>query len=112
LANALPQDVAVVCSLRTATPGRKGRGRLYLPGPTVSEVSATGELTTGAQSAIANGLSGGWGTVNPLGEQPVVFSRTAGTTLPVTQFGVGTVFDHQSRRVNKVTTVRLFEAMP
>jgi hypothetical protein len=110
--NSLPQDTAIVCTLRTATPGRKGRGRMFLPAPATDQISATGELLSATIDVINGALSAAWFVSNPAGEQPVIFSRSAGTALPILQFGEGTVFDRQSRRVNKVSTVRTFIVMP
>lgn len=41
----LPQQTAGLSSLRTATPGRKGRGRVYWPFPSQSFVGANGQPT-------------------------------------------------------------------
>jgi hypothetical protein len=111
--NSLPQDVAVVVSLRTADPSRKGRGRFYLPAPAVTTASLTGELQGLAVLDFVLSAAAAWATVNGPGQEtPVVYSRSTATFQTITKLAVGTVFDIQTRRVNKVNTVRTFEAMP
>jgi hypothetical protein len=108
----LPQDVAEVVSLRSADPSRRGRGRMYLPAVASASLTANGELDTAAITTTIGALAGAWANSRTAGDNPVVFSRTTGLTQPILQFGLATVFDHQSRRVNKVSTVRTFTAMP
>lgn len=104
--NSLPQDMCVVLSLRTAVPGPKGRGRMYLPAPCVDSSSAIGELTTAAQDNISAWAGAALGDVSGAGFTPVVVSRTTGVASNIVNGSVGTVFDAQRRRVNKVNTVR------
>jgi len=108
----LPQDLAIVASLRTDDPSRKGRGRMYLPVCDNGGLTNQGELATGYLNGYLNALQNGWSIVNALGERPVIFSRSTGVFQDVTRFGVGHIFDRQSRRVNKVNQVRTFDAMP
>jgi hypothetical protein len=108
VANSLPQDVSVVVSLRTDTPGRTGRGRIYLPAPDVTTLTANGELKTATQTNVAFAAQTAFGLVVLAGEVPVIFSRSTGLAKDIIRVGVGTVFDRQSRRVNKVATVRDF----
>jgi len=111
-ADSLPQDLAVVVSMRTATPGRRGRGRIYLPAPNTTVLTAVGEFSAAGQTLFNNALHAAWNDANVGGVVPVIFSRLTGAITPVTNFGIGTVFDHQVRRVNKVNTVRAFLPMP
>jgi hypothetical protein len=108
----LPQDTAEVVSLRSADPSRRGRGRMYLPALASASLTANGEISAAAAAVILSSLGAAWTASRAAGDNPVVFSRTTGLTQPVLQYGVGTVFDRQSRRVNKVSTVRTFDAMP
>jgi hypothetical protein len=45
--NQLPSEVAMVLSLRTATRGRRYRGRIYLPAPAYDQLTTTGGVDTG-----------------------------------------------------------------
>lgn len=108
----LPQDCAIVVSLRSANPARAGRGRMYLPAVAANSLSADGELDNTAVVTAISALATAWAGSRAGGDNPVVFSRTTGLTQAITQFGIGTVIDRQSRRVNKVSTVRTFNAMP
>lgn len=110
--NSLPQDTSIVISLRSGLSGRKGRGRMYLPAPGAGDLSAVGELAGATIVILNDALAAAWGAVNPAGEQPVVFSRTTGLVQPIQRWGIGTVFDRQKRRVNKVNTIRTFVNMP
>lgn len=110
--NALPAEVALVVSLRTALANRTGRGRFYLPQPAVNANDVDGNLTTAAQDIIVDSLSAAWTTSNAAGESPVVYSRTARATRTITTFNVGDVFDVQTRRTNNLTEVRQSATMP
>ena len=108
----LPQDVAVVVTLRTVDPSRSGRGRFYLPAPTESALATNGEMDAGVVNTWMGALQAAWAVSNAAGEDPVVFSRSTGIAKGITRFGIGTLFDIQQRRVNKVNTVRSFDPMP
>lgn len=110
--NNLPQDIAVVVTLRTTNPARNGRGRFYLPAPVAAELASNGELADTTIASFMLSLLNAWAATSPAGEHPVVFSRTSGAATEVTKFGIGTLFDIQRRRVNKVNTVRTFNNMP
>lgn len=108
----LPQDIAVVVTLRTPDPSRKGRGRFYLPAPVAADLSSNGELAGATITAWMLSLLNAWSVTAAAGEHPVVFSRGTGIFTGITRFGIGTLFDVQRRRVNKVNTVRTFDNMP
>lgn len=107
--NPLPQQVSVLASLRTSNPARSGRGRFFLPAPAVSVLSPTGEMSTAARDLFVGAIESAWNSqVIAAGFTPVVWSRKAGATYTITKVGVGTVFDTQTRRTNKLTTDRNF----
>jgi len=108
----LPQDIAVVVSLRTSDPSRKGRGRFYLPAPVAADVASNGELASSTITGWMLSLLNAWSVSSVAGEHPVIFSRGTGLFQGVVRFGIGTLFDIQRRRVNKVNTVRVFDNMP
>jgi hypothetical protein len=111
-ANSLPQHVAIVVTLRSGLSGRHGRGRMYLPAPNVADTTAAGELAGATITSMMSSFNSAWATVNPAGEQPVVYNRATGVFQVIQRFGIGTVFDTQRRRTNKLSTVRSFDPMP
>jgi hypothetical protein len=109
--SALPGDVALVVSLRTALANRSGRGRFYLPQPAASALADDGRVATAAQTAVADAAAFAWtGSNDSLG--PVVYSRTKRTTQVISTFNVGNLFDTQRRRENALVEVRTSRTMP
>lgn len=111
-ADALPAEVALVLSLRSALANRTGRGRFYLPQPSTDALEGDGTLLAAAQNAIVDAAAYAWGLANAAGENPVIYSRTARATREVTSFNIGDVFDVQRRRQNSLTQSRVSEPMP
>lgn len=109
--NALPADVAIVVSLRTALANRSGRGRFYLPQPAAVTSTPEGKLGATTQGRIVAALASAWGGYNDVGT-PVVYSRTMRATQTIVSFNVGDLFDTQRRRENKVQQVRSTQTMP
>lgn len=109
--NALPGDVALVVSLRTALANRSGRGRFYLPQPAASTLTATGKLSPAAQTTLADAAAAAWTVANNT-LNPVVYSRTRRTAQAINTFNVGDLFDTQRRRENAITQVRTSRVMP
>lgn len=107
---ALPQNCAWLIRKRTGAAGRRGRGRMYIPGPHELQVSNTGVLSTlyrgdlqtevnGWHAELLTGLTGG---VGPL--PPVVLHRSEGIgteppPTPVTAFEVDEKIATQRRRL-------------
>lgn len=54
----LPNEVAIVSTLRTAQAGRSSRGRLYLPGWAVSVTAAGNVIASGFVNAVTNWTDG------------------------------------------------------
>lgn len=108
---------AVVCSLRTYTPGARGRGRVYWPAaavaasnfrinaPTITQlVTSFRNLFLAIQAEInAEALANGYLNVAEL----AVRSVTTHECLKVVQLQVGDVIDTQRRRRDKVTETRV-----
>lgn len=112
VANPLPQQCSVVCTLRTANPSRSGRGRMFLPAPASGVLSPTGELAVADQSIIVSALSTAFSaTMLANGHTPVIWSRKLRLATNITQLGVGTIFDTQTRRTNKLTQDRVFHVI-
>lgn len=103
----LPFQCALVISLRTIVPGRKGRGRVYMPISNTVDMAA-GQLNLTAITALSagfvtylqalKGLSiGGQNTV------PVIVSPlTSAIPAAVTRIVVDSVIDTQQRRRDKI----------
>lgn len=109
--NSLPNDVALVVSLRTNLANRRGRGRFYLPSLVATTLTAAGRLDPTAQQNIVDSLANAWNGYTGIGD-PVVYSRTQRTIEDVISFDVGDLFDTQRRRENKVSQSRISAQMP
>ncbi len=113
---ALPPQNAIVVSLRTGVPTRAGRGRFYLPSPTVATV-VDQRIDSAAQTDVLNGALAMLNHMNGLGFQPIVFHRPPlrsgefGTSDDVVSIDVGDVFDNQRRRRNKLVETRVRHAL-
>lgn len=99
-----PYQTARVISLRTNTPGARGRGRLYWPATSTSLSSATLRASSPSSSAMATAaasyltlIEAQVQTVIPLSTLHV-WSRTSGTLDQVQRIMVGDVLDVQRRR--------------
>lgn len=108
----LPQEVALVVSLRTALANRRGRGRFYLPCLAAGTTTATGKVDPTVQTNLVAALLAAWEGYNTGTDFPVVYSRTNRTSQLVTAFDVGDLYDIQKRRDNAVAQTRVSEPMP
>lgn len=102
----VPNQVAVVVSLRTATPGPKGRGRFYLP-CLQANVGTDGRLVASQRGTIAGvvqtllkGLATDYVAATGFSDGALVVASGVGSGLnsPVQTMRVGDVFDTQRRR--------------
>lgn len=110
--SALPADVALVISLRTALANRRGRGRFYLPQPAASQVTTAGRVLADFITDLGASLTAAWGGYNTASDFPVVYSRASRNFTPITSFDIGNLYDTQRRRENKVTEARTSSPMP
>jgi hypothetical protein len=110
--NALPADVSLVVSLRSALANRSGRGRFYLPQPAASSLTSTGRVSADVVGDLMAALNGAWAGYNTGVDQPTIYSTTFRVMRNLVSFDVGDLFDTQRRRENKVTEVRSSLAMP
>jgi hypothetical protein len=104
-ANPLPTQTSLVCSLLTAFPGRRNRGRLYVP--MNGKSLATGhQLTTGEVTSVANTMKALIDGVNAqlLGSATcrVVVGSNQPTPPVVTKVRVDNEPDVQRRRADKI----------
>lgn len=109
----LPLQISIVNSLRTQQVGRRGRGRMFQPGATVSFLQATANPTGGGteRGVVANAAAtlmgdltwtAGIGTAQTA---PVVTGAPWVDYARVTQVRVGSVPDTQRRRRNALVEV-------
>jgi hypothetical protein len=115
----LPPQTAVVCSVRTNTPGASGRGRLYWPAMGMI-INATGRITTPTAGALVadfktylTGIRSALATSFPtIGFDLAVRSRTKRETPHAVRLQVGTVPDVQRRRRDNLTEVYASAVFP
>jgi hypothetical protein len=103
--SALPADVAITVSLRSALANRSGRGRFYLPQPAQSTSTADGRILSTVVDTIIGALEPAWSTYRAWA-QPVIYSRTNRSTVNISSFNVGDLYDTQRRRENKLPETR------
>lgn len=102
VANSSPIDTALVVSLRTGSPSRSGRGRMYIPchdvvGPTAGTFVGTGSADySAAVKALANAIAGGSTYA------VAVVSRTLSEYNLVTKGIADNKPDVQRRRENRI----------
>lgn len=117
-ADHLPPEVAVAVSLRANLIGRRGRGRMYIPALTVTQID--GDLGT-VVSATRTALAGALGTLvanlgNPPGTpdySPMVAIGSSNSTTFVrpAEVRVGDHFDVQRRRQHQVPETYTVQAL-
>jgi hypothetical protein len=120
----LPPQTAMVISLRSTTPGSKGRGRLYWPatgaGLNTSTLRLANPTPAAAASAAATYLDA-IATALKEGLEPspslidydlCVVSPTTGTKTRITRVEVGDVLDVQRRRRDRLVEAYASAPMP
>lgn len=105
-ANALPADVCMVVSLRSALPQVTGRGRFYLPQPAVNQMTTTGRWAADFVNDIIDCLNTGWGAYETVNDHLVIYSPTFRVTRDVVGFNIPDLAGSQRRRENKVPATR------
>ena len=108
----LPNDVALVVSLRTATPTRAGRGRFFLPPMVLTDVAADGRVATDAITDLIASLTSAWTGYNSASDSPVVYSRSQRLSRNITSFDIGDLFDTQRGREGNMIEARTSAGMP
>jgi hypothetical protein len=104
-----PIDTAMVQSLRSAAPGRSGRGRMYIP-YNVGGIDATGHYSSSNVDNAAHATATFLTAVNALNlttdnvtsQNSIVASFTKSTTHIVTSVIVDNIPDGQRRRKDKL----------
>ena len=110
--NALPADVAMVVSLRTALPQRTGRGRFYLPQPASAELTSTGRWVADFINDVIASLNSAWAGYETVNDHLVVYSPTFRVVRDVTGYNIPDTAGTQRRRENKVTATRTSGTLP
>lgn len=98
----LPAEAAVVVSLLTGQPGKRHRGRMYLPAMATSILQANGTLLTARQESIAQWAGAFLGDVNDGFKFVSVWSRANAALYRITSVVVGSQVDVQTRRQNAI----------
>ncbi len=105
--NSEPQVQALV-KLTSATPGKAGRGRTYLPRPDGSQINSRGALTSGYKSELLSGLIAWGGDVAvtpPVAGGSVIFHMKTGhvptppAPSPITGSTISALVATQRRRL-------------
>lgn len=101
--NPMPWQMSVVASLHTVHAGRRGRGRVYLPGFTEANNTSTATVSTTLVAAVED-----WATdvrdITTVDSQDVlwaVLSRSDALPYAVTSISCDTRWDVQRRRANR-----------
>ncbi len=107
-ADGMPDQDAIVVSLRTAGVGVNNRGRTYLPA--MDEVIVVGDIlgstpatrVTTAMTALRAGMAAAGHTQVIFNDRPTVHDPVTATTKPVTSCETDRVIRTQRRRVRKL----------
>lgn len=96
-----PNQLCVVASLLTGQPGRRHRGRMYLPAD--GQALFGGQMNQASCANIAEAIVGLIAPGAGSGPGPIVLSQVAGTHLNVTSVRVDSRIDIQRRRAAQET---------
>ena len=112
LGQRVPNQVAMVLSLRTGRPGRRYRGRMYLPAGGIT-LNSDGEIGSNSMQPVLDGWTVFFSRWNQgQAGQIVVMSTTGSVVTPVTSLILDSRPDIQRRRANRQTiTLTLTEAL-
>jgi hypothetical protein len=101
--DASPPRDAVVIGLRTNKPGPAGRGRMYLPLVNRGALTATGLITSTAQTTIAGAFAAALSDLATAGLLPVVWRPGSPSGDAIIGVTVSAVPGNQRRRSNKIS---------
>lgn len=104
----LPPEVAVAVTMRTARAGKSFTGRFYLPAPLVAQCGPDGSLSSAAltayNTALENAVLNFTSTAGKV--FPIVYSAKLNTQTDCTRWDMGSIFDSQRRRRNRLVETR------
>lgn len=101
----LPFQCALGVSWKTDLATRAGRGRIYLPPISVSNMAA-GRVGASSVTGIVAAVNAFWGALDTAGLALVIRHKAIHSSTTVTGGNVGNVIDTQRRRRNKLVEVR------
>lgn len=105
--NAAPVDTCLVVSLRTAVPGRRTRGRMYIPCHAPAQTT-DGCISSTVSTAIGTAVKTMLASVfTSTSLAPVVVSRTGGTYETITGQVTDNKPDVQRRRENRLAATNV-----
>lgn len=107
--DSLPLQCSPVLTIRSATSGRSGRGRIYLPALASSQsFGGSGVIPTATRDALVAGFVAFTGAMKAVGVPLTlsVYSRKLGGTLPVTTVEMDNVHDTQRSRRRSIVGAR------
>lgn len=101
--NVLPYQLAACISLHTGTPGRSGRGRIYMGGFCEDSNTAAGAIATALDADLSDYANALQSILISTGVDAVlgVYSRKLNVMSDVTQVTVDSRWDVQRRRANR-----------
>jgi len=105
-ASAHPNQCALVTTLRTATPGRSGRGRMYWPANGILHSAASGLYSPAPCDGVTDALSALFTSQNLAGPKVSVISQMHTSAAAVLSVDNDYVPDTQRRRSNKLHSLR------
>ena len=111
-ANALPADVCMVVSLRSALPRVTGRGRFYLPQPAVNQMTTTGRWAADFINDVIASLDTAWAAYETVNDHLVIYSTTFRVVRDVIGYNIPDLAGTQRRRENKVPPTRTSGILP
>ena len=107
---ALPFDVALCASKETTTPGRTGRGRLFLP-PLVAGDLSNGHVAAAAVTAMVAAVKAMYDSLIGAGFTLNLYGRKSHVIFNLSGFHIDDKFDVQSNRSNKYVPTRTSSAL-
>lgn len=112
--HALPQEVAVVATLLSASGTKSGRGRIYLPAPARDQCGDGSRLESAARADFATNVAAYCADLDIAASTytACVASGVQSQLRPIIQVRVGDVFDSQRRRRDTLTEVYSVVGVP
>lgn len=110
--NALPADVCMVVTLRSALPQITGRGRFSLPQPSTGQLTSVGRWVADFINDVVASLDAAWAAYETVNDHLVIYSTTYRVTRDVVKYDISDLAGTQRRRENKLTATRTSGVLP
>lgn len=100
---ALPSNCALLLKKMSIVPGRRGRGRMYLPSGLIEEgsVDTNGTISSATYTTIQNRLNIFFGELGVSGFEPQIFHSDGSAATPVIGFTLDTRIATQRQRMRR-----------